>query len=657
MIQNFNFPRVLVRQNFESSVTAEEQTLAPVIIGEQYTLHRPAESGSNEEALTADYAADTGVQSAPYPGRTAGSTVDEASVKAFIKDAVLAYHTETQSGEAIKKVTGSSTKIQFAKLVLKSANGVERSLVFGDRDVQVGDKLLIKSSSNEDGALCDIIGLVSTLGSDGTKKYDTVVVSIEVPETATITSVVFCLLDDVYLGSSLVTATASTVTVAASATAETLALGEAKTATVLGGEVYIEYRERVYGFRNKLGSVYGTEDAGAVVGPAVPENPLGLAVAMAQSTAGAGFVYFTAVEDDTAEAYNKALDYLGSFRNLYSVIPATYNESVIQACFSNVQALSSEEEANFRILWFGIKANDEIPVLTGVTATASGATVTFEADALLGVNIQAGDILRINYKTSGNGTVTYDSYVIASSDETKTITLADADLTVESAERVEIWRQADETDMVNDLISQVVVHNRRATAVFADDAVFNGNIVPNWAVAAAAAGMRAYEECWRPLSNMPYSTLSVTETHGFTRSALLTLGANGIWLIGNNDYGVPINRRQLTTAASESDINQNEQSLTTNVDEICKVLRTIGGDRVGNSNISDSLLNILYDTTDNILYARTKNQSSSYVGPQLLSYEIVSFEQSATVKDRVTATIRVQPPAPLNELLFIVNVI
>ena len=180
MIQNFNFPRVLVRQNFESSVTAEEQTLAPVIIGEQYTLHRPAESGSNEEALTADYDADTGVQSAPYPGRTAGSTVDEASVKAFIKDAVLGYHTESQSGEDIKKVAGSSTKIQFTNLVLKSANGVERSLVFGDRDVQVGDKLLIKSSSNEDGALCDIIGLVSTVGSDGTKKYDTVVVSIEV---------------------------------------------------------------------------------------------------------------------------------------------------------------------------------------------------------------------------------------------------------------------------------------------------------------------------------------------------------------------------------------------------------------------------------------------------------------------------------------------
>ena len=79
------------------------------------------------------------------------------------------------------------------------------------------------------------------------------------------------------------------------------------------------------------------------------------------------------------------------------------------------------------------------------------------------------------------------------------------------------------------------------------------------------------------------------ETHGMTASVLRTLGSNGIWLIGNNAAGIAINRRQLTTAAAD-DINFDEQSITTNIDSICKRFKSVGADRVGNSNISPMLL-------------------------------------------------------------------
>lgn len=53
------------------------------------------------------------------------------------------------------------------------------------------------------------------------------------------------------------------------------------------------------------------------------------------------------------------------------------------------------------------------------------------------------------------------------------------------------------------------------------------------------------------------------------------LGANGIWLIGNNAAGIAINRRQVTSAAAD-DLNYDEQSLTTNVDSFILVIKHVG---------------------------------------------------------------------------------
>lgn len=53
------------------------------------------------------------------------------------------------------------------------------------------------------------------------------------------------------------------------------------------------------------------------------------------------------------------------------------------------------------------------------------------------------------------------------------------------------------------------------------------------------------------------------------------LGANGIWIIGNNANGTAVNKRQLTSAAAD-DINLDEQSLTTSVDNFILVIKHVG---------------------------------------------------------------------------------
>lgn len=211
-------------------------------------------------------------------------------------------------------------------------------------------------------------------------------------------------------------------------------------------------------------------------------------------------------------------------------------------------------------------------------------------------------------------------------------------------------------DLIDDLITKRAVSSYRARCIWADDIVYNGEVVGNYAGAAAAAGLSSYEECWRPLSNLGYNFFSVADTHGLTRSQLKQLGSNGIWIIGNNADNQPVNLKQVTTAVANN-LNLDEHSIVANADECCLMLCHVGENQVGCSNISTSLLAALETTIYNALDKRTKNASSAYVGNQLISYEIVRIYQDTVNLDHVYADINIEPPKPFNKFHITVRVI
>lgn len=206
------------------------------------------------------------------------------------------------------------------------------------------------------------------------------------------------------------------------------------------------------------------------------------------------------------------------------------------------------------------------------------------------------------------------------------------------------------TEAVAELIAARTARTQsyRAQCVFGEGVIINGlSNVGSYALAAAAAGMRSYQPCHRPLSNLRYTAVSLNETLGFTRSDLKELGANGIWLICNKN-GVPTNMRQVTTEASDN-INYSEESIVANADEIAMTLANIGEDKVGCSNITNQLLLALADDITLIMDSKLLNVSgSAYIGPQLLSWTLDSLEQDATNLDHITATITCTPPKPFN---------
>ena len=197
----------------------------------------------------------------------------------------------------------------------------------------------------------------------------------------------------------------------------------------------------------------------------------------------------------------------------------------------------------------------------------------------------------------------------------------------------------------------------RAQAVWADDPMYNGEIIDTSAIASAAAGMRCYEPTYRPISNLGYNFFSVKDTNGLTKTQLLDLGANGIWLVDNNYDGTPINLRQITTAVSNN-LNRDEESIVANADSIALTLCRVGENLVGCSNISPDLLVALHDTLTGIMDAYTVNHTGNvYVGPQLLSWSLDALYQDPIRLDHIYATITCEPPRPFNRFVLTLRVV
>ena len=213
------------------------------------------------------------------------------------------------------------------------------------------------------------------------------------------------------------------------------------------------------------------------------------------------------------------------------------------------------------------------------------------------------------------------------------------------------------TSLADKIIAGRVTRSYRAQAVWADNAYYNGEPVPNYILAAAPAGMRSYEPTYRPISNLGYSFFSLKNSNGFTKSQLEKLGKNGIWIIDNDYEGAPSNKKQVTTAVANN-LNLDEESIVSNADSIALTLCHVGENRVGNSNISPVLLKVLSDTITNIMENYLVNTTgNAYVGPQLLSWSLDSIYQDPVALDHIYAVITCEPPKPFNRFVMTLRIV
>lgn len=692
-IRNFNFPRVTVNQEFNGIETLAEAVLPVCVIGPQYNVRT---YDKYKEALRVTGTGPT----FSYPGKV--GVVDQTTVQLLYKDAAAILFTAADHPAApghFERVTRNNQVIADAiqcvnaneAVCFATGGGIPRTSTV-KTDIVPGDKIRLQYVSGEStvqyvsgDSTVSIIATILDVTAGENGGYSILRVDHDIPQVETLSGTITRVMD-VRINSSCpgFVAGADSCTEPDDLTITLLTTdGPAQAVQVdttgnLSGvscAIYIEYSERMNMYDNTTGVIASgdgyREACLEVFGDCSARNPLGLAVKLACSTARGQFVYFMSVPQDTPAAYRNVIDFLGKSDAVYSLVICSQDKAIIESCKNQIDYQAALDIPFYRILWYGISNPQAVPLLTAkaseyvydVSGTKPAITLSTTLLAAAGLgdtsSLKEGDSIVLPAGTNAFGAPVYTSYVIDTittntntSANTSTVTFdCDTPPLLGSDAEISIVRTNGytRTQLRNYIIHSKYVSDRRVTMVYADNAVLDGQRIPNYALAAAAAGMRSYQEPHRPLSNLPYTgTFSVEETNGFTDSDLRILGSNGIWLIGNNAQGIPINRKQMTTAAS-NDINKDQQSLTTNIDSICRELKRLGRDFVGNSNISPALLTILQADCANLMESYLISYKSAFVGPQLLSYEVASVWQDPIIKDRVYARISGEPPKPFNE--------
>lgn len=145
---DYVLPQALIHQEFQLLPTAIARPLRACPLGPQYALFRYADSDEKARIKVTDSYNPDADENFLWPARPAGGVVDFDYTKVYIDDALLQYYSDPGGdGSVIEAVSGYRNRIRFSALVLKTANGFNRSGVFLDRDVSPGDVLDIVASA------------------------------------------------------------------------------------------------------------------------------------------------------------------------------------------------------------------------------------------------------------------------------------------------------------------------------------------------------------------------------------------------------------------------------------------------------------------------------------------------------------------------------
>jgi len=355
----------------------------------------------------------------------------------------------------------------------------------------------------------------------------------------------------------------------------------------------LKYRDAGNTYVGKLGTITSLADIRDIFGAIRPENPMAVALAFALQAAGGNSVYFTATEKDVSSAAGNIDDEVEAFTDALGIL-------------------------------------DKYDIVYSVVPVFGD---------LAGVDNKVAVLKALTSLVEATGT--------------------DSESKIRRALWYGLFPAAEGTDLVDKLINarKAVGSSFRVQAVWADDPIYAGGVVDTSAVAAAAAGMRSAEPTYRPISNLPYTFFSLGENAGLKKADLKLLGEEGIWLIGNNYDGTPVNMRQITTAVSNN-LNKDEESIVANADSIALTLCHVGENLVGCSNISPALLTALQDTIKGIMDRYLLNLTGNvYVGPQLLSWSLDALYQDPVQLDHIYATITCEPPKPFNRFVMTLRIV
>ncbi|MFA5445307.1 MAG: hypothetical protein WC262_10095, partial [Bacteroidales bacterium] len=342
-----------------------------------------------------------------------------------------------------------------------------------------------------------------------------------------------CLVDDIELEPNDYTIDEDGGIIAAAAQIIGSYLGTAGQAfDLLGGDLSVTYRELIKDNIATAGLITDPEDVAAALGTVSSQNPLALMVYSALTECGGTGCYYIGVASNDLAGYTAAVNAISTNDYIYSMVPYSQDAAIVSLTVAAALASSAPAKMKWKVVFFGNDVADAFQVVA-FTSTTSGAVVTTTDGDFITAGIVAGDTMRINYRQDATGAEVYDSYIVESVDSETQLTLTTSvSPQVVVAVKTELWRTRTNSELATAIAAQVAVTTRRASPVFVDGAEMLGETsLSSSYAAAAAAGMRCAQPPHRPLTNLAFTSLGVTNTHNFSDDELDTIAARGVWII------------------------------------------------------------------------------------------------------------------------------
>ena len=451
--------------------------------------------------------------------------------------------------------------------------------------------------------------------------------------------------------------------------------------TVLGGTLYAQYRAWLPDLSATVGLASTTADLAAQIsGTLDPDNPLAWGVYKAITNAnGVGVKYIGVSNPADPNSWATALSYLVGDDEVYNVVPLSDNPAVFNLVAAHVQSLSSPEKALERAAFIGLAANPTFQ-LVGPTTSTDGSvvlatigddpntvgtqytllTVTSGNTSFLTAGVQAGDQVYFNFSNSFGQSI-HSTYTVASVvSQTALVLTTGLNAPVTVPQRVEIWHNRTNTEIVNDVIARAAgFANTRICCPFTDLISTVNPATRIYYVASALAGLASGVLPHQGLTSVAISGFSDTmAAKGYlTGDQVATLCGSGVWTVTrvttvSNDAIIT----RLATTTLTTPLSSREEMVRRNVDELTKFIRADFSQYLGNTNVTTTAASMLRVQLD-AAHSAKKVPSSDRLGAQLIDATNVSIAPSALYADRFVITATWTVPSPLNTIEFDVTVV
>jgi hypothetical protein len=440
--------------------------------------------------------------------------------------------------------------------------------------------------------------------------------------------------------------------------------------SVAGGAMFLEYREWLPTLVNDIDGINDISQIDSIPGPLDPDNPLKWAVSKAVANCGGTAVRYTAVADPTElNAWIHALG-LGSDRSdVYSLVPLSYDQNVLDLFVAHVNTESSETSNRWRKVFINLQAADLTCIVQDTLSTngqavqatitddpnTSGTQLTLVAIAsnnasLLVMGVQAGDLLRTNYAVDPTGATTYDEFVIATVYNEDTLLLVSGPLApITVAQKIRIYHPNSKTELSTQIgLSAGHYGNRRVCAVWPDTVGSAGVTYPGYHLCAALAGLAGGVVPQQHLTNIEvagFNDLTRTTTL-FDRTQLDNMASYGVWIVTQNNDGNILTRDALTT--DRTSLQSETEMVVRNIDSMSFVFYNSMVKYIGRANVVQTTLDLIrIDLVGAIEFLKT-NGFVARLGGQLIDGDIITLRQSVIQLDHVVCAINLTIPYPLN---------